>query len=153
MNYKKIEMPEMYIMGIAVRTTNEKNQAAIDIPQAWDRFRNEQLWSKIPNPLSDTIYGLYTEYEGDHTKPYTLVIGLQVAADATPPEGFEVHRVPASTFAVQHLKGLHPQTLLGAWMEVWSSDLPRTFTGDLEVYGHAFQNDPPELELLVAVRG
>nr|WP_255534858.1 effector binding domain-containing protein [Pedobacter sp. SYSU D00535] len=69
---------EFYVVGLSVRTTNENNQAARDIPELWSRFFSENVLAGIPNRSGDAVYSLYTEYELDFTKPYTCIIGCRV---------------------------------------------------------------------------
>jgi len=76
MNHQQIE--PFNIIGISVRTTNENGQAVKDIPALWNRFMSEGIANKIPNKTSESIYCIYTEYEKDHTKPYTTIIGCRV---------------------------------------------------------------------------
>ena len=66
------------IIGISIQTTNENNQASKDIAALWGRFMEENLLTKIPNKACSDIYSLYTSYEGDHTQPYTTILGCRV---------------------------------------------------------------------------
>ena len=66
-----------YVVGISVRTSNENQQAAKDIPALWQRFMSENIADKIPNKSSNKVYAVYTDYESDHTKPYTTIIGYK----------------------------------------------------------------------------
>ena len=50
------------IAGILVRTTNENNQSATDIPALWGSFIAGNYHDKIPDKVDNTIYCLYTEY-------------------------------------------------------------------------------------------
>ena len=73
------------IIGISVRTTNEGGQAATDIPALWNRFMSEGIADRIQNKIDQSIYCIYTDYEKDHTKPYTTLIGCSVdQLDNTP---------------------------------------------------------------------
>lgn len=75
------------VIGIAVRTTNENNQAAQDIPALWNKFMSEGISRKIPNALGEELYCIYTDYESDHTKPYTTLLGCKVSTLENIPEG------------------------------------------------------------------
>jgi len=68
---KKLQINSFQIIGISVRTTNENGQAKKDIEKLWGEFMSENMLKKIPNVTDETIYAIYTDYEGDHTKPYT----------------------------------------------------------------------------------
>lgn len=139
-------------MGIALRTTNENMQMAEDLPPFWGRFWRENTPKKIPNKKSADVIGLYCEYEKDHTKPYTLIAGCEVTLAADIPEGMVLKQVPASRYAVFHIKGPFPDALMETWQWIWQGHLNRTFTGDLEVYPPGF--DPvenPDTLLYIAI--
>jgi predicted transcriptional regulator YdeE len=38
MNYKEVHKPEMKIVGISLRTTNENGKSSIDQPTFWHHF-------------------------------------------------------------------------------------------------------------------
>lgn len=69
---------KFHVIGISIRTTNENNQAAQDIPELWNKFMTESVIEKIPNKVENAVYCIYTEYEKDHTKPYTTILGCRV---------------------------------------------------------------------------
>ena len=78
---QEIKIEAFDIIGISIRTTNENMQAAQDIGALWGRFKGEDIFSQIPGKLEDDIYCIYTNYEGDHTKPYDVVLGCKVHPD------------------------------------------------------------------------
>uniref|UniRef100_UPI0040486E9A GyrI-like domain-containing protein n=1 Tax=Flavobacterium sp. TaxID=239 RepID=UPI0040486E9A len=67
----------IHIVGIVKRTTNENQQAAKDIPLLWEKFMSEDIANKISKKTNDNIYAIYSDYESDHTKPYTIYIGSE----------------------------------------------------------------------------
>ena len=67
------------VVGISIRTTNENGQATKDIPALWGKFMSEGIIEKIPNKIDNTVYCIYTDYEKDHTKPYTTILGCKVS--------------------------------------------------------------------------
>lgn len=142
------------IVGISVRTTNENGQAAQDIGVLWNRFFSENLLDKIPDKVDDTIYSLYTEYEGDHTQPYTAVLGCKVGPLRQIPKGmvgmaFDGGRYTRLTARGDLTKGL----IVEQWMKIWEMDLERRFTVDFEVFGTAAQNPVgAEVDFFVAVK-
>ncbi|KVV15055.1 GyrI-like domain-containing protein [Flavobacterium sp. TAB 87] len=85
MNNVKIE--PFKVIGISVRTSNENNQAATDISKLWDNFVSKNILELIPNKIDNTIYSIYTEYESDHTKTYTTLLGCKVTNLNTIPDG------------------------------------------------------------------
>ena len=47
---------KVIIAGLAIRTTNENNQATKDIPALWGKFMSENLLSKIPNKIDGILW-------------------------------------------------------------------------------------------------
>jgi len=141
------------VVGIGVRTTNKGGQAMQDIPPLWQRFYDESLSEKIPDRIDDEVLGLYSDYESDHTEPYTLIIGCRVNSFDSIPEDMVAKSVPSARYAVFTAQGKFPESLIKKWQDIWTSDLYRTYTGDFEVYGEQF-GDPEnsEVEVYVAIR-
>jgi predicted transcriptional regulator YdeE len=127
---------QFYILGIAVRTTNENGQATKDIPQLWNRFMSENIAAQIPNKVSDDIYCLYTDYEGDYTRPYTTILGCRVHNLAEIPAGFTSKPVEEGEYTVFTAKGkIAEGVVFQEWQKIWSTELPRNYGTDFEVYG------------------
>lgn len=143
-NYTIQQRPEILIMGIACRTSNAPGVGEKEIPQLWQRFYQEEIMEQVPNRTSDEVIALYCEYEGDHTAPYTLVIGCPVSAVDALPEGLVAKSIPKGAYAEYQAVGEHPAALVKTWGEVWATDLPRTYGGDYEVYAETFASDSPQ---------
>lgn len=137
-DFKVIRKPAMVIVGIECRTSNHPEAGPRDIPKLWQKFYGEKIFDKISNKASDDVIALYCDYEGDHTKPYSIVIGCPVASADQIPQGLVAKTVPASTFAVFRTGEDFPKSLIDTWIGVWQSDLNRTYTGDYELYGKRF---------------
>lgn len=151
-SFKLVKKPSLLIVGISCRTANSPDAAPHDIPKLWTRFYEENIASKIPHKVSDEILGLYCEYEGDYTKPYTLVIGCQVHSLENIPEDLTIQILPSASYAVFKAVGQHPQAVVKTWEQIWKSDLKRTYSGDYEVYGEKFFNaSPQEVEIHIAI--
>lgn len=142
------------IVGISARTSNENGKAENDIPQLWQKFMAEGVAHRIPNKVDDTIYAIYTNYEGDHTKPYTIVIGCNVSNLDNIPEDLTVKMVPSSNYTKFTAKGdLTKDAVINTWMEIWNTDLKRTYTTDIEIYGEKALNPTDgEADILIAVQ-
>ena len=124
------------ITGIYIRTTNAENQAMKDIGALWDRFLSENWMARISGRLDNSIYSVYTDYEGDFTKPYGVILGCRTSDGAAVPEGMITRRISAGTYEHRIIKGNIMEGVVGkAWSEIWNSDLQRTYTADFEVYG------------------
>lgn len=145
-----IKKPEITVVGIACRTSNYPNNQ--DIPLLWGRFFNERTIDKIPNKSSHDVFGLYCDYEGDYTKPYTLIIGCSVTSIEKIPEGMVVKTILSSSYARFEARGPHPKALIETWEDVWNTQLNRSYFFDFEVYGPAFSAKEPLVEVFIGVK-
>ena len=143
---------QMLVMGLELRITPEGNQAAQEIPKFWNKFFSEKIIDKIPNQKTGEILGLYIDYEGDHTKPYSLVIGCEVTEANETPEGMAVKTLPASKYAKFTTNGPLPQGVINTWQTVWQTPLERTYTGDFELYKPSSHPDKPEVDIYIAIK-
>ncbi|SDC39502.1 GyrI-like domain-containing protein [Niabella drilacis] len=139
------------VIGISVRTTNENNQAATDIPALWERFMKEEIARQIPNKAGDDIYSIYTSYEKDHTRPYTTVLGCRVTSFDQVPSGMEALEIAAGNYACFTATGkMSEGFVFNEWLKIWSTPLPRKYTTDFEVYGAKAQ-DPEYAEVPIFI--
>lgn len=152
-SHKVIEKPPLFVIGIDCRTSNAQEAGPKDIPKLWERFYKENVISRIPYKTSHEIIALYCDYEGDHTQPYTLVIGCPVSSVDTIPEGMVGKTIPGGSYAVFRSVGDYPASLIKTWGNIWNqSNLQRTYTGDFELYGDGFSSSPQELEVYIAIQ-
>lgn len=153
MDYKIQRRKAFSVMGIHIRTVNAPGKAEIDIPTLLSRFFEEKVPNKIPDKRSKDIYALYTDYEEDHTKPYSLTIGFQVPEGTELVEGLVVKNVPEATYAMIISNGKFPEHLLKTWEEIWESDLERSYIADFEIFGTEFHPTfHSEIELYVGLK-
>jgi predicted transcriptional regulator YdeE len=152
MNNVKIE--PFKVIGISVRTTNEHGQAAKDIPLLWEKLINEDILNSIPNKIDNTIYSIYTDYEKDHTKPYTTVLGCKVESLDNIPEGMMGYSFDGGEYLKFTVNGdLSKDLVINEWIKIWNMELGRVFTADFEVYGEKAQNpSDAEVDILIAVK-
>lgn len=153
-NMQKVKIKPFKLIGIFVRTTNENAQAAKKIPELWGKFMSENMLNKIPNKVDNTIYSLYTDYEGDHTKPYTAILGCKVENLSMVPEGMIGRSFEGGDYIKITAKGdLTKGLIVDEWSKIWAMDLERMFTADFEVFGEKAQNPAnAEVDFLVAVK-
>ncbi len=142
------------IIGISVRTTNENGQASQDIPALWNKFMTEGIAEQIPNKIDNSIYCIYTEYEKDHTKPYTTILGCKVENLDTIPNGMVGKTFNEAEYEKFVAKGnILKGMVFGEWTKIWNSDLDRTFTADFEVYDEkALNPENAEVDIFVAIK-
>ena len=139
------------LIGISVRTTNENGQSGKDIPALWSQFMSEEIQSKIPNKVSEDLFCIYTDYEKDHTKPYTTILGCKVESLDVVPENMIGKTIESANYKELIAKGnLSEGIVFNKWLEIWNSDLDRSFTADFEVYGEKTQN-PEKAEVAIYI--
>ena len=145
---------KFYVVGISVRTTNENGQAGQDIPALWNKFMTEGIAQQIPNKTESSIYCIYTDYEKDHTKPYTTILGCSVTDLNNIPTGMVGKTLEETRYKKHIAKGnLLQGVVFNEWTKIWNSDLNRTFTADFEVYDEKAQNpENAEVNIFVAVK-
>lgn len=142
------------VIGISVRTTNEGGQSGQDIPALWNKFLSEGLAAKIPNKTSQDLICVYTDYEKDHTRPYTTILGCIVDNFDSIPENMTGKVIDGKSYKKFTAKGnLAVGIVFNEWLKIWSSDLERTFTADFEIYGEKAQNpENAEVDIYIAIR-
>ena len=150
----KVTIEPFKVIGISVRTTNENGQAAEEIADLWGRFMNEKILDAIPNKIDKTVYSIYTDYENDHTKPYTAILGCRVGSLNDIPNGMIGKSVDGGNYVKLSAKGdLMKGLIVNKWTEIWEMDLDRAFTTDFEVFGAKSQNPTDaEIDFLIAVK-
>lgn len=148
-----VSIENFSIVGIAIRTTNENGQAMQDIPALWQRFKSEGIFEKISNKLEEVVYCIYTEYEGDYTKPYTTLLGCKVASLDAIPDGMVSMNFESGHYAHFISRGNVMQgSVYQTWTEIWKSDLPRSYKADFEVYGPKASNlEDAEVDIYIGV--
>lgn len=129
-------MNAFQIIGISIRTTNENGKAKQDIGALWAKFMSENLIENIPNIKDETIYAVYTDYEGDHTKPYTTILGYKVGSLNVIPEGMVGKTIESATYTKFTAKGdLTKNAVVDQWLKIWNTDIDRAYKSDFEMYG------------------
>jgi predicted transcriptional regulator YdeE len=152
MNSQIIE--KFSVIGIAVRTTNENQQAATDIPKLWAQFMSEGVLAKIPHKIDDTLYCIYTDYEKDFTKPYTTLLGCKVISTDDVPEGMVAKTFETAHYTKFEAKGnIFQGMVFNTWSKIWTMDLPRAYQADFEIYGEKAANpEDAEVDIFISVK-
>jgi len=130
------------IIGLAKRTSNDPGEGEKDFPAVWGQFMGGKFMDKIPNKVSGNIYAVYTEYEGDHSKPYTFLLGCKVDSLAEIPNGMKGIEIEATEYNKRTVRGNLEEGVLiyNAWVDIWKEDLDRSYKADFEVYDERAMN-------------
>jgi predicted transcriptional regulator YdeE len=149
-----MDIQKFSVIGISVRTTNENGQSGQDIPALWNKFMAEGISGKIPNKIDNSLYCIYTEYEKDHTKPYTTILGCLVSSLDVIPEAMIGKTIEKASYEKFTAKGnLQEGIVFKEWMKIWSADLNRSFNADFEIYGEKAQNpENAEVDIFIAIK-
>jgi len=135
-------LPEFYVHGLQIRTTNAKEMSAAGkIPALWNQFYAEQVPSKILEKLEDSIYAVYSDYQSDVNGEYSLTIGLKVRPGGFPLPGLKMVRISAQNYMKYTTEvGAMPTIVVDGWKHIWNqmqtSQLQRKYAADFEVYDH-----------------
>lgn len=150
MGYIIESQQQKFFIGLPLRTNNE--ECSLAMPAHKERFFKENTLERIPNKINGHVLAVYTDYEGDYSKPYTWILGCEVSTLDKVPEGLVGKVISPSKYAVFTTQGMFPQGLIAAWQEIWKSDLHRSYTTDFEVYRSDFdpQNNP-EVKVYIAI--
>jgi len=142
------------IIGIAVQTTNENGQSGTDIPLLWNTFMTKGIIEGIPGKVDNTVYCMYTNYEKDHTKPYTTILGCQVKSLDNIPRGMTGKIVEEGKYMKRKAKGnLLLRIVFNEWIKIWALPIERCYTADFEVYGEKAQDpENAEVDIFIAVK-
>lgn len=152
MNYTLEEQDKKFFIGLELRTNNEECSSAM--PRHKEKFFSENIPAKIPNRVDGNIFALYTDYEGDYTKPYSWILGCEVSSLDQIPPGLVGKVIPKSKYAVFTTQGEFPQGLISVWQTIWTLNLPRSYTSDFEVYYSNFHPQKnPQVKVYIAVEG
>jgi len=142
------------IIGISVRTTNENGQVGKDIPVLWGKLMGENLIPNIPNVVDANIHCIYTDYESDHTKPYTVLLGMKVSSLENIPDGMTGMSFSGGEYKTYSCEGnLEEGIVYQAWNKIWNEPIDRAYTADIEVYD-ASKPDPKNsaVDIHIALR-
>ncbi len=127
---------EFTLIGITLesKTINTDGQSMIDCGNLWQKFQNENIVSRIPGKLSEEIYAVYYDYEGDYTKPFSYFIGSRVKPGSVPPEEMISLVIPEGNFQKFTAIGKMSDCVAEAWQKIWDSDIQRSYNKDFEIY-------------------
>lgn len=133
MKYEIVTLDEKVVIGKSIRTTNENGKSMIDIGKVWQEFNAQRLFESIENRINTKAIGLYTEYEGDASKPYTFICGCEVS-NVNEDELLEKRVINEGKYAKFTIKGHIVNDVAKAWFEIWNMDLDRKYDSDFELY-------------------
>ena len=151
---EKVKIEPFELIGISIRTTNENGQAAKEIAELWGKFISKNILNAIPNKVDPTVYSLYTDYEGDHTQPYTAILGCKVETLKSIPDGMIGKSLAGGSYVKSTAKGdLMKGLVVNHWSKIFEMGLNRTYIADFEIFSERAQNpSDAEVDFYVGVK-
>ena len=113
-----------------------------EIGATWQKLFENGIYENIQNKANNKTIGLYTEYEGDYTKPYTFIAGAEVSKEVENNNEITSSVIPKGKYAKFVIIGDVQNSVGQAWQEIWNMDLKRKYTCDFEEY----QNNSEDMQ-------
>ena len=144
---------EFKLIGLKLdnKTTNEGGQSGIDCGNLWQKFETENFAERILDKLSEDIYAVYFDYEGDYTKPFSYFIGCKVKMDTAVLQGMDSLVIPTENYSKVIAKGKMPDCVASSWKDIWNSNIDRAYNFDFEKYDERSKDwSNAEVEIFVS---
>lgn len=142
MEFEIVELEEKIVEGISIKTTNKDGQSIQDIAKLWQKFFMDGVYNKIENKVNNKTIGLYTDYEGDYTKPYKFAVCTEVSKKSNNIEERLIKTIPKGKYAKFVINGDVQKAVGEAWSKIWNMNLNRKYTCDFEEY----QNNTEDMQ-------
>ncbi|MEP6583556.1 MAG: effector binding domain-containing protein [Ginsengibacter sp.] len=149
----KVKISSFRLVGLRLekKTTNENGQSSVACGSLWKKFEEENIAQKIPNKLTDEVYAVYFDYEGDYTQPFSYFIGCKVIVETETSPNLDTIVVPEDTYKKIVAKGSMPACLTNSWKEIWNSQIERAYHYDFEIYDERSKNwSDAEVDIFVS---
>ncbi|MHB8065052.1 MAG: GyrI-like domain-containing protein [Ruminiclostridium sp.] len=154
MDYEVVLLEEKTVVGFLVKTTNENNKAMMDIGSLWGEFLKKGSCATISGKVNEKTIGLYTDYEGDFTKPYNFLACCEVNNSDSIPADMVVKKIAEGKYARFIING-HVQRVVGEfWSRLWELPLDRKYSSDFEEYqNNSYDMENQEIHIYIALKG
>ncbi|HMT02466.1 MAG TPA: GyrI-like domain-containing protein [Burkholderiales bacterium] len=151
---KNLYIEPFNVMGITIKTDNTNQKCSKDISELWKKFINDNIIDQISNKIDDSIYCIYTDYEGDYTNQYLVLLGCKVSSSDFIPDGLVVKKIGGGNYNMHIVKGNILQGIvLKQWKSIWNSNISRAYTCDFEVYNKDLNNHENTIvKIFVAIK-
>lgn len=151
MNYEIVHLAAKKMAGLKVRTSNSDLSMGSRIGELWGRLYEGGVYQSISGKKNGNSIGLYTNYESDVRGEYDVVVGCEIDEDAAVSDSLETAIIPAGKYAKFIVRGHVQQAVANFWMQLWSMDLDRKYSGDFEEYQSGDDMDNAEIHIYIAL--
>jgi predicted transcriptional regulator YdeE len=149
----KTEIKPFRLIGISIKTTNQNGQSSVDCGNLWQKFEQENYLDKVKGKMDNKQVAVYYDYEGDHTMPFSYLIGCRVNSDVMAPEGMQSLLLPGGNYELFTAKGKMPDCMYNSWKEIWSLADQRAFKADFEIYDERSKDwSDAEVDIYVSIK-
>lgn len=153
MEFEIVELEEKIVEGISIKTTNQDGQSVQDIAKLWQKFFMDGVYNKIENKVNNKTIGLYTDYEGDYTKPYKFAVCTEVSEKSNNVEERLIKTIPKGKYAKFVINGDVQNAVGEAWSKIWNMNLNRKYTCDFEEYqNNAEDMQNQEIHIYISIK-
>lgn len=152
MIYEVVNISEKILIGSGIKTINENMKAIEDIGNAWNHFFINNIFSSIENKIDNKTIGLYTEYEGDYTRPYMFYTCCEVKEVSSKNNNLKKIIIPSGKYT-KFLKIGDIKNAVGElWQQIWSTKLDRKYDYDYEVYSSLENSKDQLIEIYISLK-
>ncbi len=137
------QLPEIKLVGITVRTSNdiEWSPEGGKIPGLIQRYFIDSVAEQIPHRNNPgRMFCAYYDYESDHKGEYTFLVGEEVTDFDGIPDGYAKHTIKPQTYVkFTSDPGPMPDVVKNMWWHIWQGGTEklggeRLFHADFEIY-------------------
>lgn len=151
MTYEIVELEEMTVAGLRVRTNNGSADMAEKIGGLWQQFFEAGIYGQIPGKTGAATIGLYTNYAGDEREDYDFYSCCQVNPGTELAEGIAVTTIPKGKYAKFIVRGDMRTAVYEFWRKLWDMPLKRKFSSDFEEYQPGEDMKNCEIHIYIAL--
>lgn len=156
MHVKSRRLQSFFVVGVKVKTSNRRESSTDTalIPGLWQQYFSENVENQIPHNTGEaSIYGVYSNYQGDDDKSYQLIVGREVSSLQDIPRELVGIEIPASDYLVFSGTGQMPELIFTLWESIRQyfadhSEYRRKYSYDFECYDSA---NTSRLDIYVAI--
>lgn len=151
MNYEIVNLEEKVVVGITARTKNSDENMPQIIGGLWSDFYMKGIYNSIPNKVNEKSIGLYSDYENNENGEYNITVCTEVSDAKNSNSNVVVRVIPKGRYAKFIVKGHMQRAVSEFWMNLWTVNLERTFTGDFEEYQDC-NEDSAEIHVYISIK-